>query len=254
MSRNSLAVTREQVRVAGERIRYEVAGTGEPVVLVHGLSGSSRWWSRNAPALAERYRVFLVDLPGFGSMRRPLRPFPLSEAASWLLAWMEAVDLERVHLVGHSMGAFISLRFAAGSPERVRRLILVAPGGFQMRRSHLGYVIPLIRAVRHTTPTFLPLLALDALRAGPLTLWQAARELVAEDVQDDLTSITAPTLLVFGGRDTLVPPSLGPIMRGMTPDSRLLVMPGTGHVPMFDRPHEFNAAVLAFLAGKQVGQ
>jgi pimeloyl-ACP methyl ester carboxylesterase len=251
MGARSLIVTREQVRAAGKRISYEVAGTGEPIVLVHGLSGSTRWWSRNVPALAERYRVFLVDLPGFGSMRRPLRPYPLQKAASWLRAWTEAMGLERPHLVGHSMGAFISIRFAAGAPAAVRRLILVAPGGFRMRRSQLGYLIPLLRAVRHATPAFLPVLARDAMRAGPLALWQAARELLAEDVEEDLASIPAPTLLIFGENDTLVPPSLGPAMRQMIPDSRLLVVPGSGHVPMFDRPRQFNAAVLAFLAGRE---
>jgi pimeloyl-ACP methyl ester carboxylesterase len=76
-------------------VRYEIAGRGEPVVLVHGLSGSTRWRSRNIPALAERYCVYLLDLPGFGAMRRLRSRFVLAEAASWLSAWMEAVGLDR---------------------------------------------------------------------------------------------------------------------------------------------------------------
>jgi pimeloyl-ACP methyl ester carboxylesterase len=96
--------SRYEARVGGRPVRYEAAGEGEPVVLVHGLSGSSRWWSRNASSIAERYRVYFVDLPGFGKMRRLGRPFVLAEAASWLSGWMEAVGFERAHLVGHSMG------------------------------------------------------------------------------------------------------------------------------------------------------
>ena len=79
--------------MGGYSVRYEIAGRGEPVVLVHGLSGSTRWWSRNIPALAERYSVYLLDLldlPGFGAMRRR---FVLAEAASWLSDWMGAVGL-----------------------------------------------------------------------------------------------------------------------------------------------------------------
>jgi pimeloyl-ACP methyl ester carboxylesterase len=93
----------------------------------------------------------------------------------------------------------------------------------------------------------------DALRAGPATLWRAARDLLAEDVSEDLRRIAAPTLLVWGERDTLVPPATGDLLRKVIEDSRLLVVEGAGHVPMFDRPEEFDAALLAFLAGEPIG-
>lgn len=156
--------------MGGYSVRYEIAGRGEPVVLVHGLSGSTRWWSRNIPALAERYSVYLLDLPGFGAMRSLRSRFVLAEAASWLSAWMEAVGLESAHLVGHSMGGYVCVRLAARGPEVVRRLVLVAPAG----RSMFGYLGPLLSAVRYATPTFLPVLVYDALRMEPVTLWRAA--------------------------------------------------------------------------------
>ena len=102
-----------------------MAEKGEPVVLVHGLSGSTRWWSRNIPALAEHYSVYLLDLPGFGAMRRLRRRFVLAEAASWLSAWMEAVGLDSAHLVGHSMGGYVCVRLAA-RPIRVHRSLFEA--------------------------------------------------------------------------------------------------------------------------------
>ena len=239
--------------MGGYSVRYEIAGRGEPVVLVHGLSGSTRWWSRNIPALAERYSVYLLDLPGFGAMRRLRSRFVLAEAASWLSAWMEAVGLESAHLVGHSMGGYVCVRLAARGPEVVRRLVLVAPAGVPAGRSMFGYLGPLLSAVRYATPTFLPVLVYDALRMGPVTLWRAARDLLAEDVRADLQRIEAQTLLIWGENDTLVPPALGGVLREEIPDSRLLVLNGAAHVPMFDRPVEFNAALLAFLAGGSVG-
>lgn len=240
--------------VGGRRIRYEVAGEGEPVVLVHGLSGSTRWWDRTVPALAARYRVYLVDLPGFGAMSRAEGGFVLSEAAGWLSSWMEAVGLERTHLVGHSMGGYISVVLAARRPELLRRLVLVAPAGVPTGKSIPGYLLPLIRAGRYMTPSFLPVLTRDALRSGPSTLLGATREILAEDVRSSLRRIEAPTLLIWGRRDTLVPPSGGDVMREEIPGSRLLVIDGAGHVPMFERTAETNAALLAFLAGEAVGE
>jgi pimeloyl-ACP methyl ester carboxylesterase len=248
-----IRVSRYEVQVGGWPVRYEAAGEGDPVVLVHGLSGSTRWWSRNVQAIAERYRVYLLDLPGFGTMRRSRRRFVLAEAADWLSGWMDAVGLERAHLVGHSMGGYICLHLAASRPETVRRLVLIAPAGMPTGRSMLGHLGPLLGAARYATPSFLPILVWDALRAGPATLWRAARDILAEDVREDLRRIEAPTLLVWGQRDTLVPPAVGHLLREEIPSSRLLFLERAAHVPMFDRPEEFNTALLAFFAPEPVG-
>ena len=242
------------VCVNGRPVRYGVAGAGEPVILVHGLAASARWWRRNIPALAARHRVYLVDLPGFGALRRHRPRLVLAQAATWLLDWMEAAGLREAHLVGHSMGGYICLRLAASRPEVVRRLALVAPAGLPAGRSLPGYLPPLLTVVRQAPAPFLPLLVHDALRAGPLALLRAARDLLAEDVRDDLASVAAPTLLVWGERDPLVPPALAAVLRREIANSRLLLLGETGHVPMFERPEEFNAALLAFLAGEAVGE
>jgi pimeloyl-ACP methyl ester carboxylesterase len=245
---------RHEVRVEGWPIGYEAAGEGEPVVLVHGLSGSARWWSRNVPGIAERYRIYLVDLPGFGTMRSLRRRFVLAESATWLSEWMDAAGLEHAHLVGHSMGGYVSVRLAASRPELVRRLVLVAPAGVPAERSMLGHLVPLLLAARHATPAFMPVLVRDALRMGPTTLWRAARDLLAEDVRADLRKIEAPTLLVWGENDPLIPPAVGDLLREEIPNCRLLLVRRAGHVPMFDQPKEFDAALLAFLAGESVGE
>ncbi len=246
--------SRHEVRLRGWPIGYETAGEGEPVVMVHGLSGSTRWWSRNVQAIAERHRIYLVDLPGFGITHSLRRRFVLAETATWLSEWMEAVGLRRAHLVGHSMGGYLSVRLAASRPELVRRLVLVAPAGVPTERSMLGHLVPLLLAARYATPAFMPVLVRDALRTGPITLWRAARGLLAEDVRGDLRNIEAPTLLVWGENDPLIPPAVGDLLREEIPDSHLLLLQRAGHVPMFDQPKEFDAALLAFLAGESVGE
>src|SRR3712207_2346291 len=134
--------SRHEVRVEGWPVGYEAAGEGEPVVFVHGLSGSTRWWSRNIMGIIERHRIYLVDLPGFGTMRSLRRRFVLAETATWLSEWMEAAGLERAHLVGHSMGGYICLRLAASRPAAVHRLVLVAPAGVPTGRSVVGHLGP----------------------------------------------------------------------------------------------------------------
>ena len=248
------AIATRDVEVCGLRVRYQVVGSGEPVILVHGLSGSSRWWMRNIPVLAPHYQLYLVDLPGFGAMRRHRRHFVLTEAAAWLLAWMEALDLHQTHVIGHSMGGYISARLAAARPSAVRRLVLVAPAGTPAGRSLPGYFIPLLLSGRYAAPRFLPVLLYDTLRAGPRTVLRAGMALLAEDLRVHLEAITAPTLLVWGEYDPLVPHSIAEVLCREIRDSRLLILKGAGHVPMFDRPREFNAAILRFLAGEPDGE
>jgi pimeloyl-ACP methyl ester carboxylesterase len=166
-----------------------------------------------------------------------------------MAAWMEAVALEKAHLVGHSMGGYICLQLAVQRPEVVRGLTLVAPAGVPAARSLFGHLVPLLLTARYATPSFLPVLAYDAVRTGPVTLLRVARDLLSEDVRENLHFIEAPTLLTWGEKDPLISPSVGDLLQKEISGSSLLVLKNAGHVPMFERPREFNAALRAFLAG-----
>ncbi len=245
----AIHLKRRVTRVAGADVHYQVAGEGEPVVLVHGLSGSSHWWIRNLPALAGSYTVYLIDLPGFGAMSQHPGQLMLPEMAAWLLQWMDAVRLERIRLIGHSMGGAIAIQCAAQRPGAISHLALAAPAAIPVGHPTLwSYMPPLMEAVGAMTPSFLPILAYDALRAGPGTLLRMSRDLLTHDVRDELRQVTAPTLLIWGRRDSLVPPSLGHVMRQELADAELHILDGAGHVVMYDRPAAFNKAVLAFFA------
>src|SRR4051812_49292274 len=103
---------RHETRVDGRIARYSVMGEGEPVVLVHGLSGSTRWWGPVLRALSANYRLYLLNLPGFGALRGRQALLPLAEAALWIRSWAACVGLSHTHVVGHSMGGFISMDLA----------------------------------------------------------------------------------------------------------------------------------------------
>jgi pimeloyl-ACP methyl ester carboxylesterase len=249
-----MRIERQVTPIGGYPVRYKVAGeTGEPVILVHGLSGSTRWWSENVEALASRYRVYLVDLPGFGAMRRSPLHQGLQAAASWLIRWMDALALQPAHLVGHSMGGQICLRVAIDRPDLVNRLALVAPAVLSASSSIFSQVAPLMAETRRFSPRFFAVLSYDALRAGPATLLRSARDLLAQKVEQELAAIQAPTLLIWGEKDAIVPVAVGYELRRRLPQSRLLVLKGASHVPMFHDARRFNAALSHFLRGDLVG-
>lgn len=216
------------------------------MVLIHGLSGSARWWRPVLPALAPRFTLYLVELPGYGRQRRHA-PVPLADTPAWLASWAEAVGLERASWVGHSMGGAICIQLAARYPKIVDRLVLVDAAGVPVTPTMFGYGLPMARAMRYMAPSFVPVLAFDALHAGPLTLLRSLHQLMQEDVRESLRDIAAPTLIIWGEHDMLAPLPVGRLLHREIAGSELVVLPSAGHVPMYDRPEAFNDALIRFL-------
>jgi pimeloyl-ACP methyl ester carboxylesterase len=244
--------------VGDYRIHWVEAGEGpRPLVLLHGLSGSSRWWQRNAGAVAGHTRVVIPDVIGFGRSRCP-GPLPDVPALAEVLAqWMASLGEDGVSLVGHSMGGHLSIHLAARHPELVRRLVLVDAAGIPrpLTPRHVArFAYEMTPPRRWGDPRFLPVIVGDALAAGPFTILRALRHILRDDVRPLLSSIEAPTLIIWGENDSIVPLEHGRALRRSIPNARLLVLKGAYHNSMVDRPHDFNAALLAFLAGAEVGE
>lgn len=241
-----LAVERRVARVAGATVAYELAGAGPPLVLVHGLAGSSRWWRHNVPALARRFRVHTVNLIGFGGSRGGTR-FALDEAPAILGAWMRQVVAAPAALAGHSMGGLVAADLASSAPELVSRLVLVNAVALPIGRRYARHAWGLAGVLRHARVSLLPVLLVDSLRAGPRTMLGAIWQILNADISPRLGAITAPTLVVWGQHDRLLPLEMGRQIQSRIPDARLAVIAGAGHNPMWERPAAFNKAVLNFL-------
>lgn len=237
-----------RVRVGPAQVYYQEAGRdGPPVVLVHGLAGSSRWWRRNVRALARHFHVYVIDLIGFGRSRGRSR-FVLSEAARRLRDWMDRVGIAAAHVVGHSMGGIIAVDLAARFPERVRRLALVNAAAFSfLDRAFVRSATGLAKTLWYLPFGFLPVLFSDALRAGPWLLWRAGRDLLTTDIRKALAQVAAPTLIVWGERDAMVPLEIGERLRDELAGAELSLIEKAGHNPMWDRPAAFNRVVTRFL-------
>jgi pimeloyl-ACP methyl ester carboxylesterase len=185
------------------------------LVLVHGLAGSPRWWRPVLPALRE-YEVRYVD------PREELRA--------------EADDI----VVGHSLGGMRAAQYA--SEHRVRKLVLVDPAGIPSGR---WLPLQLLATINATTPSFVPTVAFDALRWGPRALVRHGLEAARGRI--DVSNIRAPTLIVWGARDKLVPARLASQWSAAIPHSRLEILPKARHVPMVEQPSAFVQVLLDFL-------
>jgi pimeloyl-ACP methyl ester carboxylesterase len=233
------------------QVHSEHAGTGPSVVLLHGLSGSRRWWRYTTPVLARRYRVHIPELVGFGGSRGAGRQPDTAEMAAILGSWLDQVSVGAYRLVGHSIGGQIALHVAAKhrAPER---LVLIAATGLPRPltlRDAAQIVATALPPRRWGAPLFLPTIAADAVRAGPRALVRATQHLLHDDVRPLLHRISCPTLIVWGRLDPFVPLSHGEALARSIEHARLVVLPHAAHNPMADRPAEFNAIVLDFLDG-----
>jgi pimeloyl-ACP methyl ester carboxylesterase len=225
------------------------AGNGTPVVLLHGLGGSSDWWRHNIEVLAERYLVSAVDLVGFGRNRlfakRSNLPLRFDDIAGLLARWIESSFDGPVHLVGNSMGGHIAIHLAASRPDLVRSLVLVDATGIPFEIAPGAHVESL--SMPHGWRTFLLILARDLFRAGPTAITLAFARLLRDDARPLLRQLTMPVLLIWGEHDPLVPLTYARQMIEVVSHAKLRVIPRAGHIPMWENPRAFNEALLLFL-------
>ncbi|MTV24164.1 alpha/beta fold hydrolase [Nitriliruptoraceae bacterium ZYF776] len=269
--------------IHGHRRAYRVAGEGRAILLVHGIGDDSRAWAGVVPRLARDHTVIAPDLLGHGGSAKPRGDYSLGGFANGLRDLLSVLDVDRVTVVGHSLGAGVAMQFAYQFPERCERLVLVSAGG-------VGHEVHLaLRALS---------LPLTAVGLGVLDRWpvrwgvhrvvdllRRSGTAVGVDAEDllrvlealpDATSRAAfvrtlravvdrhgqvvtmldrsylalgmPTLLVWGDRDVVVPVEHAAAAQQALPGSRLEVFPGAGHFPFRSDPGRFVETLEAFVA------
>jgi 3-oxoadipate enol-lactonase len=251
------------------RVAVDLRGEGPPIVFLHGIGGGADSWAPQLDALSLRYRTIAWNMPGYhGSPALEEMSFPA--LAETLLGMLDEFGLDRVHLVGHSIGGMVAQEFAASHPARLRSLILSATspafgrsdGDFQRDfiAKRLG---PLDqgRSMASLAPAIVAeLVGDDPDPAGVDLAWrcmasvppdayrQAMRCLVTFDRRDALAAIAVPTLLVAGERDTNAPAAMMERMAAKIPGARFAVIAGAGHLANLERPQTFAAVLSEFLA------
>jgi pimeloyl-ACP methyl ester carboxylesterase len=235
------------MRLSGHVVRYEVSGEGRPVVLVHGLGGSARWWRSTAESLARDHTVIVPELPGFGYGIGVTR-FRLPDAIQVLGRLVQRLDLARPALVGHSLGALVCLGVAAAMPDAVGRLVLVSPPVRTASRHLAGNLVPMVRTLAGLSPAAALTIVSDVATRSPAALLGAAEEILAHRGDPGIADAPPmPALVVLGARDAVVPVGGVDWIARVLPGARVVILPGAGHVPMFDRPEALQAEIRAFI-------
>lgn len=268
----------ETVPTRGARISTIQAGRGEPLIAIHGLGGTKGSFLPTVAELAPHFRVIAADLPGFGDSTKPLRaPYDPAYFARAILDLMDALALERAHLVGNSLGGRVAIELGMSHPERAGRLVLLCPALawrrerplvplLRLTRPELGLVQiaprPLVEAiVRRVIPgaeqgwtaagvdEFLRAYLTPAGRAA---FYAAARHIYLDEPHGPqgfwprLAELQAESLFVWGQRDRLVPIAFARHVEEVLPRARHLEL-DCGHVPQIERPRRTHSAIREFL-------
>ncbi len=237
--------TRVHGRVVHARVADAAAGT--PIVLVHGLGVSSAYLVPTALALAPDHPVYAPDLPGFGRSEGPSRTLDVTQLARELLAWMDAMGLERPLLLGNSLGCQVIVALTVAAPQRVAGLVLVGPTVDPQWRTFAQQVPRWLREGTREPWSLFPILALDYLRCGARRFFASGRFALAHHMEDELPYVQVPTLVVRGERDAFVSPAWAERVTRLLPRGELATIAGAPHAANYSAPEALASLVRMFL-------
>lgn len=263
--------------VAGLRLHVRDSGPkdADALILLHGLGSSLHTWEPWAQELSATYRVIRYDLPGSGlTGADPTGDYSQARGVRVLSALMDKLAIQRASLIGNSMGGRLAWNFAAQCPGRVDKLVLISPDGFESPGYEYGKrpdVSGFVKLMRYVLPKSLLRTNLAPAYADPAHLTEATltryydlmlapgvrdamitrmQQTVLEPPEPILRRIAAPTLLLWGVKDAIIPIANAADYTKALPNSALVALPDLGHVPQEEKPKDSLAPVVAFLTEK----
>jgi pimeloyl-ACP methyl ester carboxylesterase len=265
----------EFIEVAGVRLHVRDTGPKDApaLLLLHGFGSSLQTWDAWAQVLQADHRVVRFDLPGAAlTGADPTGNYSDERGVQIIAALMDRLGIQRATIVGHSMGGRLAWRFAAEQPQRVDKLVLVAPDGYASPGFEYGKapeVTPLVRLMQYVLPRAVVGMSLKPAYADPRDMSEAdldryddlmrapgvrtaliarMQQLVLQDPAPFLQRIAAPTLLLWGSKDAMIPVANAQDYLRDLPHARLVTLPGAGHLLQEESAAVSVAAVQAFLA------
>ncbi len=268
------SATAKDATVLGFKLHYLEAGSGAPVVLLHGLGGDGSRWAPNIAELSKDFHVFALDQIGFGQSDKPLAAYNTAMLSEFLVDFLNAVRVPKASLVGNSMGAGVALYTGVHYPDRVDRLVLADGGGFRQPNAGAPTAPPSADAqhrrqlqnstTRQETREFFRILfhdkslvtdkmVDDQLEMRLRSAFAIAKMQEAGErgslTEAEVHAVKAPTLIVWGKYDELANPAGADRLERTIPASKKVIVDNCGHMPQLEKAAEFNALVRDFLRG-----
>ncbi len=268
-----------RVQLPGAEVNYVEIGEGEPIVFVHGISGSWQNWLENLPHFGRERRAIALDLPGFGASPMPSWGIEIPAYGRLLHDFCEKLGVERAAIVGNSMGGFVAAEAVTARPDLFSRLVLVSAAGIintwnpEERATATAFAWKafgptvadrgrwIVSHPRSRRLFWAPFVRFPNRLRGDLLLEQmegglrcpgfadALRSVIRHDIRERLGTIEVPTTIVWGQSDRVIPMAAALSYHRRIPHSRLEIFERTGHVPQLERPARFNALLDDFLTG-----
>lgn len=261
-----------KIEVNGINISYDQAGTGPPLVLLHGALDDSRGWRMQLEGLAEQFTVWAWDAPGSGRSSDPVESWRMPDYADCLVSWLSAVGVQRPHILGLSWGSTLALELYRRHPQVPRSLILASayagwagslPADVVSERLKMALHdsrLPAEEVIRRWLPSLLSTAVSADLTKELVAIWSdnvgirrpigrrtMFRAMAEADLRDVLPKIKIPTLLVYGELDKRSPLQIAYNLHSSIPDVKLITIPGVGHLGNIEAPEQFNSHVKRFI-------
>jgi 2-hydroxy-6-oxonona-2,4-dienedioate hydrolase len=222
-------------------------GAGAPLVCVHGIGVTSRYFEPLADVLAGGRRVLVPDLPGWGRSPRPSQALDLEQLADALAGFLDAEGLARVPLVANSFGCQVAVELAVRRPERVSALVLVGPTVDPSRRTFALQTRSFVLDSFREPPSLWWIIASDYARMGPMRFVRTARFALRQRMEDRLPRVAAPTLVVRGEHDAFASQAWCRRAAELLPRGSLAVVDGAAHAAHYSDPVRVSGLVRSFL-------
>lgn len=256
-------VREEWIDVGGARIRLLTGGSGAPLLVLHGVEGSLGW-RRYAQALAERFTVYMPSHPGFDGSQRPAWLKSMYDLVCFYTWFLEQQHLEGIPVLGYDLGGWLAAEMAATTRHAFRQLLLVAPAGIKPQVGEITDLFLLSPAqIRDLTfydpqqvPEYAQLYSTDPSpeqREQAMQNREMAIRLTWKPYMHDprlphlLARLQAPTRIVWGRQDQIIPAECGTLYQQAIPGAELVLLDACGHAPHLEKPDEFVRLALAFL-------
>lgn len=250
-----------QVKINNWNINYEVLGEGNPVILLHGWLATLETMRPIANSLSQNFKVYLVDIVGFGQSDLPEHPLKSDDFGDFLKDFVDKLEIKNPILIGHSNGGRMIINAVGRGKVSAKKIVLIDSAGIKPRRSVWYYakvsfykvgkfilnLLPNTKRIKAFKEKLRNNVGSSDYKASSNVLKETMKLIINEDVCHLLPKISVPTLLFWGTLDTATPISDAKKMEKLIPDCGLIEYPGASHFSYLENINHFNAVVNEFL-------